>query len=266
MNTGIFYWFGYRLPMPQRFKLIASTGFNNVMLWWGDQFSGEDGLKEKLPDLARSAGLFVENIHTDFENANSFWIDDATGQAVYERYMKDVEDCRTFNIPAMVVHLSSGDEQPRLPDNIGLERLKKIVGKAEKCDVNIAVENMRIIGPLDFVFEKIDSPKLTLCYDSGHENCLTKKVDVLKKHGDRLNCLHLHDNDGVTDQHMIPGEGTINWNELAKKLKDCNFNGSVTLEVYNDFPEKYKNYSAEQFLSRAYDRAKEIAGKITGSL
>ena len=69
MKTGIFYWFGYNVPMAERFKLIASGGFDNVLLWWGDQFRETDRPKEELPDLARKAGIFVENIHTDFDTA-----------------------------------------------------------------------------------------------------------------------------------------------------------------------------------------------------
>ena len=262
MKTGIFYWFGYPLPMDERFKLIASAGFDNVLLWWGDQYANDDGPKEKLPDLARKAGLFIENIHTDFDNAYYIWLDNADGEGIFNRYFKDIEDCKKYDIPAMVVHLTNGYNFPP-PGKAGLDRLKRLVEKAEKCNVTIALENLRKTSYLDFAFKQIDSPKLKLCYDSGHENCFTKEGDVLDRFGDKLICLHLHDNDGSGDQHMLPGEGTINWPELIQKLKNCNFNGSVTLEANNDFPEKYKNYSAEQFLSRAYAEAGRIADKLT---
>ena len=32
-------------------------------------------------------------------------------------------------------------------------------------------------------------------------------------------CCHLHDNDGSDDTHSIPGDGTINWNEVIPALK-----------------------------------------------
>ena len=262
MKTGIFYWFGYRSPLAERFRMIASAGFDNVLLWWGDQFSEDDGPAAERADLARKTGLYVENIHTDFENANSFWTDNQTGLAVFDRYMKNVDDCRTHEIPAMVVHLSSGDEMPQPPDNLGLDRVKRLAEKAERNNVIIAIENMRITGPLDFVFRNVDSPNLKLCYDSGHENCLKTKHDILDNYGHRLAALHLHDNDGLTDQHTIPGEGNINWQLLINKLKKCNFAGSITLEADNNFPEKYKSYTAEQFLQSAYAEAKKIADQF----
>ncbi|MCL2832037.1 MAG: sugar phosphate isomerase/epimerase [Treponema sp.] len=261
MNTGIFYWFGYRIPSKERFKLIADTGFKNTVLWWGDQFIDTDGPKEELPDLAREAGLFVENMHTDFDHCNSLWADNQHGEEILARYLNSAKDCKTYGIPAMVVHLSSGDEPPP-PNKIGLERLKQITGEAEKGNIIVALENLRKTEYLDFAFANIDSPNLKLCYDSGHENCFTKKGDVLDKFGGKLYCLHLHDNDGSGDQHTIPGNGSIEWQTVIGKIKHSGFGGSVTLEAYNDFPQKYKNAGADTFLADAYRAARSIADKL----
>ena len=32
-----------------------------------------------------------------------------------------------------------------------------------------------------------------------------------------VNC-HLHDNDAASDQHLLPGKGTVDWNVLVPKL------------------------------------------------
>ncbi|MCL2479708.1 MAG: sugar phosphate isomerase/epimerase [Treponema sp.] len=263
MKTGIFYWFSYTVPIEERFRLIASAGFDNVILWWGDQFADIEGAKERLPDIARRAGLFVENIHTDFAHCNSIWKDNQEGESVFERYMENAGACEMQNIPAMVVHLTSGNEPP--PANeLGIDRLKRITAKAEKGGVIIALENLRKNEYLETVFAGINSPNLKLCYDSGHENCFTKKNDVLDRFGEKLFCVHLHDNDGTDDQHGIPGIGTIDWPALIGKLKQCSFKGSVTLEAYNDFPPEFKSYTAEKFLSEAYRAARKIADQLDG--
>ena len=261
MKTGIFYWFGYNVSMAERFKLIASAGFDNVLLWWGDQFTETDGLKEEHPDLARKAGLFVENIHTDFEHAGDIWLDNSRGDDILQRYLKSADDCRIFKIPVMVVHLADGENQPPCSQT-GLDRIKRLVDKALNCNITIALENIRKTEYLDFVFEHIQSPVLKLCYDSGHENCYTKKDDVLDKYGHLLCCLHLHDNDGSCDQHMIPGEGNINWQKLIEALRKCNFTGSITLEAYNDFPANYKTYPVERFLIKAHEEAIKLAEQL----
>ena len=76
---SIFSWFGYPIPMDERFRLIKQVGFNSTCLWWADDNIGDDGDKNRLPDLARKYGLEVENIHTPFSNVNSLWEDNLDG-------------------------------------------------------------------------------------------------------------------------------------------------------------------------------------------
>ena len=73
-----------------------------------------------------------------------------------------------------------------------------------------------------------------MCYDSGHENFLTPHANFLQKHGDRLMCVHLHDNNGLTDQHKIPFTGSVNWEYVALSLASTNINeliGEVKLNI-----------------------------------
>ncbi len=69
-KTGIYYWFGYPIENKERFRLIKEVGFNNVLLWWGDEFAEYDGDKNHLPEMARSFGLEVENVHAPFDKTN----------------------------------------------------------------------------------------------------------------------------------------------------------------------------------------------------
>lgn len=39
ISTGIYYWFGYQIQNNERFKLIKEANFDNVLLWWGDEFA-----------------------------------------------------------------------------------------------------------------------------------------------------------------------------------------------------------------------------------
>jgi sugar phosphate isomerase/epimerase len=57
---------------------------------------------------------------------------------------------------------------------------------------------------IDNIFKNIKSDRLKFCYDSGHENCFTPGADFLAKYGDKLAALHHHDNDGSSDQHLLP--------------------------------------------------------------
>ena len=54
---SIFSWFGFPIPMEERFKLIKEAGFDGVLLWWSDEYAKVDGNKSFHPELARRNGL-----------------------------------------------------------------------------------------------------------------------------------------------------------------------------------------------------------------
>ena len=96
----------------------------------------------------------------------------------------------------------------------------------------LAVENINYQKPFIDIFDNIDHLYLKFCYDSGHNNCFDPDFDYLEKYGDKLICLHLHDNNGIQDQHTLNKFGTIDWNKIAKKLAKLNLdNISLDYEI-----------------------------------
>ncbi len=69
-------------------------------------------------------------------------------------------------------------------------------------------------------------------WDFGHAY-LTNQGDVgpLKRLGSRIKGLHVHDNKGVDDNHFIPFDGSMNWQEQMGALKETGFDGYITLEL-----------------------------------
>jgi len=245
---------GYeQLNYTQRFRLIRQAGFDGVLLGWIEQYERPDYRDQ--PELARREGLLAENVHVDFFNASHIWEDTPEGQAVFEYYLKCADDCAASEIPAMVLHASYGMEQAPASE-LGLERFKHIADRAERRGVNVAVENMCTaegIAKASCVLEHIDSPRLGFCFDSGHYNARrVPEMDMLARFGHRLMALHLHDNDGTDDQHLLPFDGTTDWPAQMRSIAATGFRGATALEVF------YRGDEAmppEEFLARAYERA-----------
>ncbi|NLN46049.1 MAG: TIM barrel protein, partial [Clostridiaceae bacterium] len=139
--------------------LIADAGFDAVMLWWGDEYRAANGTKEQLPELARRRGLWVENIHVPFSDANLLWKDGVTAESVYARYLSCIDACRDHGIPVMVLHATQGNHPPPAGPT-GLDRLRRLVERAQRQDVTIALENLRQSEHLDRAFEAIPSDRL----------------------------------------------------------------------------------------------------------
>lgn len=248
----IFDWFGFAIPYPERFRKIREAGFDGVLLYWSDEYGDTDF--KSFPRYAEEAGLTVENIHTSFKNINSIWADNQEGTSIEDYLLQCVDDCAVYGIPTMIVHLSSGNNPPPM-NPFGVDRIKRIVEKAEKYKVHVALENLRNSESLGYILGQIDSRHVGFCYDSGHHHCWNPKEDLLMKYGSRLMALHLHDNDGTEDEHRLPFDGTIDWNKTMRTISQTKYSGAIALEVMN---RGYEALSAEEFLRVAFERAKKL--------
>jgi sugar phosphate isomerase/epimerase len=253
IETCIYTWFGFRYSFEDIIRLIKEAGFQSVMTWWGDEFKETDGPKEMKPEIIRNANLKLENVHLPFEGINTIWEDNLNGQEMYNLYSSCIDECKIFEIPTAVLHITSGNNPPPFGE-IGLNRFKRLIEKAEKHGLNIAIENLRKIEYLDYIFNNIESSRLKFCYDSGHENCYMPEIDLLGKYGNKLIALHLHDNDGTADQHLLPFNGTVNWKNIMEKLKKLEYKGSLALEIDAQDIDISKEYTASEYLHEAINR------------
>ena len=253
-GIGVFPLFIPDLPAEEKYRLIKDAGFNAVNIYWGD----ED--KHEQVKAAKEHGLIVDNIHSQNDNANAIWQDDSEGEERYGVLISCVEDCALHGISTVIIHLTGFPPYPPVTE-LGLKRIEELVYLAEQKNVKLAFENLWTFEHLDALFEKFPSPNVGFCYDIGHEN-LNLHQDCLEAYGDRLFALHINDNfaDGY-DAHVLPFDGTINWDEKMRLLKKCKNVDFFTLEIYklesgkHDKSCIYKDIPAEAFLKAAYRKA-----------
>lgn len=257
MNLSIVDYFGYNVSPQERLRLIKEAGFGGVMLLWADYFDKD---YKQFPEYASKIGLQIENAHAPYLRANDLWKDSLDGQAAFDELAACIEDCAAHGIQAVVMHPEnkSGTETVELPQDfsIGLDRMKRLVDMAERFDISIAVENMSHPEYLDAILKNVQSDKLGFCFDSGHWNVFTPKVDLLSLYGHKLKAVHLHDNDGIDDWHALPFSGRIDWSDMVAKLAGSSYPGVAALEIGT------KNFESItdpfEFLQLAFERAKKI--------
>ena len=72
-----------------------------------------------------------------------------------------------------------------------------------------------------------------LCLDSGHLNVLHRDPRrYIPQLGSRIKATHLHDNNGVNDEHIVPFAGTINWTHLCQSLRLAGYSGDLSFETF----------------------------------
>lgn len=253
--TGIYDCFGYGpgydVSFEERYSLIKEAGFDCVMLWWSDKFGRGEGY-QKDADLARDAGLKIENMHAPVHEQNDLSADNMQGKHVLHDYLQCVEDCFEHDISTVVIHLPD-DSCPL--DKIGNDRIDRIVDRAGELGINVAFENLRNIQNLTSVLDRIEVPHIGYCYDSCHHMNYAPDTDLLKMYGQRLKAIHLQDNGGTHNQHQLPFDGNIDWSHIMGKLKETGYDGAITLEPMNW---DYTHLGIRDFLNLAYERAKRL--------
>lgn len=258
---SIFTWFGYQLHFEQSLELIRNAGFTNVMLWWGET-DGEPSLFHQA-ELAAQKGAPAENAHLPFDGCNTLWLPGEEGEHYTSSILHALEDCARVDIPVLVVHLSHTAHPPP-PSDIGISRLHRAAEAAAKHGTVLALENLRTPLHLHTAMEALRGAEVGFCYDSGHHQCWCPKEPLTDTYGHRLTALHLHDNKGEHDEHLLPFDGAIDWAALARSLTKTPYSGPIGLEV-----QAYHGYethmSAEAFLDAAFTAAKRIGDMITNS-
>jgi sugar phosphate isomerase/epimerase len=121
------------------------------------------------------------------------------------------------------------------PDTLKLsaEVLHELLSYVEDSPTTLCLENSWHHEDAMQLIDSIDSPKLCTCMDTGHLNLTGGHwSDYIKWAGSRLKALHIADNLGVTDNHILPyGAGTIQWQGFAKALRDVDYDGLFNFEV-----------------------------------
>lgn len=124
---------------------------------------------------------------------------------------------------------------------LGRESLAAIIAKAERLGLCLYLENMfprfrTYSEPEQFREILAQFPNLKLTLDTGHANIENpdgnKIHDFIRHFSHRIAHIHLSDNLGKRDDHLPIGEGTIDFDSVAKALKDCGYDDTITLEIF----------------------------------
>lgn len=157
---------------------------------------------------------------------------------------RSIEACRMLNVPHTVIHAAGcGPDRERFKkENIAFYRLFEET--AETFGVDMLTENSAAQwNPEYFLFSGQDMrdfvreagiARLHLNWDTGHGNVAGRDQygDILSM-GEELRALHVQDNFGTADSHMMPMTGTVNFDRVLQGLRAISWQGDFTFEADN---------------------------------
>jgi len=147
-------------------------------------------------------------------------------------------ECRHLILHPVMPYGRAKDEDADTAEEMTARRLEDLLADCERYGVILCLENMpfrgqRISPParIASLVCRIQSPNLGICLDTGHANVLGVDAgDAVRCCAENLRVLHVHDNNGNTDAHMLPFTGTVNWTSFTSALAEIGFAGSLDLE------------------------------------
>ncbi len=218
------------------------------------ELSDEHGfeLLRRDEDVIKTGKAFAEFIkECGFEiSQGHLWlkIKLCSGTDAVKGLCKWIDMYEAIGIKNMVLHCDNlvGESiarEEKIKRNI--EKLKQIGEYIKEKDITICLENLRPHGPEDadlvdrsaddllYIIEQVGSDKFGICLDTGHLNMTDRNPrEFILKAGKKLKALHIADNEGKADQHMMPYcRGNVNFAEVVKALREIGYNGLFNLEI-----------------------------------
>lgn len=237
---------------PEAVRRLHAVGFeymdlNLCGLVQGHQCSFvQDDWMSEAEELAREGKRLGVTFHQGhlpyYYISNTYDHENREFNDLYDKMMRrGIEICGIMKIPCAVVHpfdLPEGDRKAHVEEN--MERFGEYVDLANQKGICIAFENM--LNPKSFCSKTEDlialaeafAPKnVSICWDFGHGqiNYQEKHAEAILRLKNRIGAVHIHDNDGKTDQHYPPFVGTIAWEKVMPALREANYTGYLNYEV-----------------------------------
>lgn len=161
--------------------------------------------------------------------------------------------CKDFGFPFIIISSVKRGKKKRDTEFMEfLKFMKRLCKLASRRNILIALEpepDTVIHGTeeMERLFEGVQSDYLKVNLDIGH--CFITEGEIyktVKSLNDRIIHIHIDDIKDVVHEHLIPGEGDIDFRRVFSALEDINYKGFWTIDLF-DILEKCEEITKKSF-------------------
>lgn len=200
-----------------------------------EKFAGVDKVvKKKLEDIPKSL------LHAPYNELFPCAIDKKARALAADRYRQAMQVAKRYGSAKVIIH---GGYNPWIYFPIWYTEQSILFWKdflKEDPGVQIVLENVLETDPqwlLDIV-KGVDDERLKLCLDIGHVNAYSNipVMEWLENCAPYISHFHIHNNDGIRDQHNALDDGSIPMKEFLLRAEELCPDATFTFELMKDEP------------------------------
>jgi len=246
-----------RFSLSEALAGIATAGFEGVEILadvphaYPAQFSR--GQAESIRNELNRLGLLVSNINV---NCSFGYWKDAPPEPYFEpslispnaRHRQDrIDLIRNAmqlgrEVGAANISITSGRMLAGMPPDKAAqqfgESIARVLELADQFQMNVGIECepglfLEYVQELREWIDRLCHPRLGANLDIGHCQVIGESIPAaIELLGDRIWNIHVEDIPGRKHYHLIPGEGSIDWQAMKQALARINYQRFLTVELY----------------------------------
>jgi len=202
--------------------------------------------KKELSGLKESYDMGL-SVHAPFSDINAASLNKDVREFSQKKVMDTIKACSELGIGVVTVHPGFYSPLSRFgPKEIPLlnkDLAKKLDKAAVEHGINVGLENMPYDGTLDCATlaqmqSVLEGTGLAITLDIGHAHQQGVLEEFLALRGRIVN-IHIHDNMGKKDEHLVLGTGNCDFEGYLKQLfpiPNRSYSGGIVIEC-NNLPE-----------------------------
>ncbi len=252
MKTSLssFVYFNYTLD--EAIRRTAAAGFAGIDIWGGRPHAYRNDLTERqlaaFRRLLRDEGLQVASmIPAQFRYPTSLCSPIKAIKRDSIRYIQDSLNTAA-GLGAPMISVCPGHTLYGQTRDDGFARLSEslweIAEFAVRLGIRVAIEPadkyetdlLNTCQETSNLVHQLGCENLGVLLDNGHAQIVGESADeAVRALGDRLYHVHVDDNNGLRDQHLVPGEGAFSFPPFIQALRSVGYTGFLCAELSWDY-------------------------------
>lgn len=235
-------------PLTEAIRRISQAGYDGIDIWGGRPHAYRRDLRqfeiEELKGLLESFNLGVASfIPAQFRYPTCLCSNNEIIRQDSVAYIQDsIQTAFALGAPIVSVcpgHNLFGQSEVDAWRNLR-DSLNEICRFAMPYNIQIAIEPadryetdlIQTISEALRMIDGLDNENLGVVLDTGHAHVVGESaVEALAAAQDRLFHIHIDDNLGLRDQHLIPGRGSFDFTAFFKALEKSGYQGYLGVEL-----------------------------------